>query len=64
MTRPTSVQTGLSQREICLNVEVFADRLRDQLDLPTLTDELRRAARKAVEPSATAVRIRAMSAER
>jgi len=41
-------------------VEGFAGRLRDQLDLPTLTGELRRAALEAVEPTTSAVWIRAL----
>ena len=36
----------------------FAGRLRDQLDLPTLTGELRRTTTQAVEPVATAVWLR------
>jgi hypothetical protein len=40
-------------------VSGFAGRLRDQLDLPTLTGELRRATIDAVEPSATTVWLRA-----
>lgn len=42
-----------------LTVAGFAGRLRDQLDLPTLTGELRRATIDAVEPSATTVWLRA-----
>jgi hypothetical protein len=40
-------------------VASFAGRLRDQLDLPTLTGELRRAALEVVEPTTSAVWIRA-----
>ena len=36
----------------------FAGRLRDQLDLPTLTTELRRTTVDAVEPTTTAVWLR------
>ena len=41
-------------------VEGFAGRLRDELDLPTLAGELRRAAVEAVEPTTSAVWIRAL----
>lgn len=64
MSRSTSVQTGLSRQEIGLTVEVFAGPVHDRLDLPTQTGELRRAALKDVEPSATAVWVRAMGIER
>ncbi len=40
-------------------VDGFAARLRDQLDLPTLTHDLRRTANEAVEPATTGVWLRA-----